>query len=201
MKNSPKSAEIAKITKFDDYQNQAFKTALFPKIGHNIVYPVLGLAGETGELSEKLVSGVTSTLLITYELGDIFWYLNVIATELGIYLREIAEITTEKPIVSFVEYENKCKYGITNKFEYTLRLNGEVGKLAEKIKKMFRDDDGDLTFERRQLMYNNLKSILWYFNGLASEFNISLSEIATKNIEKLTSRKDRGVLQGDGDER
>lgn len=39
---------------FDEYQKHSFDTAVYPAKGHNVVYPALGLAGETGEVCEKI---------------------------------------------------------------------------------------------------------------------------------------------------
>jgi len=82
-----------------------------------------------------------------------------------------------------------------------LGLCGESGELAEKLKKMIRDDGGILTPERKKLMIKELGDVMWYVADIASVLKISLNEVALKNIEKLQSRKDRNVLQGDGDER
>ena len=43
-----------KYKDFDDYQKQCGKTAVYPKIGKNFVYPVFGLLGEAGEVAEKI---------------------------------------------------------------------------------------------------------------------------------------------------
>jgi hypothetical protein len=39
---------------FTEYQNKARQTAIYPDKGSNIYYPTLGLAGETGEVCEKI---------------------------------------------------------------------------------------------------------------------------------------------------
>ena len=83
----------------------------------------------------------------------------------------------------------------------TLGLSGESGELAEKAKKMLRDDNGILTDTRRNAMKKELGDVLWYVASLATELNASLQEIAEMNINKLTSRKQRGVIQGSGDNR
>ena len=83
----------------------------------------------------------------------------------------------------------------------TLGLCGESGEVAEKVKKLIRDDDGKLTQERKEKIINELGDVLWYLSNIASELNVSLKEIAVININKLNSRKDRNQLHGDGDER
>lgn len=83
----------------------------------------------------------------------------------------------------------------------TLGLSGESGELAEKAKKMLRDDDGILTDARKEAMKKELGDVLWYVASLATELDSSLQEIAEININKLSSRKERGVIQGSGDNR
>jgi NTP pyrophosphatase (non-canonical NTP hydrolase) len=83
----------------------------------------------------------------------------------------------------------------------TLGLCGEAGEVAEKIKKMVRDDGGTLSDARREALSKELGDVLWYVAQLASEAGLDLDEIAGDNLAKLLSRRDRGVLQGSGDSR
>jgi len=39
---------------FEKYQKESRKTAIYPDLGKNIVYPTLGLTGEAGEVAEKV---------------------------------------------------------------------------------------------------------------------------------------------------
>lgn len=107
---------------FNEYQEKAWETAIYPKKGKNISYPALGLGGETGEVLEK-------------------------------------------------------------------------------IKKILRDENEKITEEKKEEIIKEMGDVLWYLAALSKEFNISLSEIAEKNISKLSSRKERGVLHGSGDKR
>jgi NTP pyrophosphatase (non-canonical NTP hydrolase) len=43
--------------------------------------------------------------------------------------------------------------------------------------------------------------VLWYIANLAVELGLDMDGIARKNIAKLKSRKERGVLHGSGDNR
>ena len=83
----------------------------------------------------------------------------------------------------------------------TLGLCGEAGEVAEKVKKMVRDDAGVLTPERREALAKELGDVLWYVAQVATEADLDLGVIAGANLEKLLSRQERGVLQGSGDER
>lgn len=77
-----------------------------------------------------------------------------------------------------------------------LGLMGEAGEVAEKIKKKIRDGK----FDERETA-KELGDVLWYAARLAAALNCDFSEVAKINIDKLFSRKERGVLQGSGDNR
>jgi NTP pyrophosphatase (non-canonical NTP hydrolase) len=83
----------------------------------------------------------------------------------------------------------------------TLGLCGEAGEVAEKVKKMIRDDGGVLSGERRAALSKELGDVLWYVSQLATEADLDLDEIAESNLEKLLSRQERNVLHGSGDNR
>ncbi len=80
-------------------------------------------------------------------------------------------------------------------------LDGETGEVVENIKKILRDKNKLIDKETRSELSKELGDVLWYLSQLASELNISLDEIAIKNIGKLQSRKKRGVLHGKGNDR
>ena len=82
-----------------------------------------------------------------------------------------------------------------------LGLNGEAGELAEKLKKILRDKGGELSEEDRAEVAKELGDVLWYVTGIAYELDIPLEEVARMNIDKLNSRKERGMLGGSGDNR
>ncbi len=107
---------------FQEYQERSRKTAIYPEVGNNFVYPVLGIAGESGEV-------------------------------------------------------------------------------AEKVKKILREKGGDVDDDAKQEITKELGDLLWYMSQLASELGISFDDVAQKNLEKTQSRKDRGVLLGNGDNR
>jgi len=107
---------------FNEYQKETSKTALYPEVGHNFIYPTLG-------------------------------------------------------------------------------LNGEAGEVAEKIKKVIRDDQGIISEEKKKEIEKELGDVLWYLSQLSTELNLSLNDVARKNIEKLQSRLQRDVVHGSGDNR
>lgn len=89
----------------EEYQKKSRTTALYPKVGENFIYPTLGLAGEAGEVAEKIkkilrdkagVASATDRVEIAKELGDVLWYVAQIATELGLSLDSIASTNLAK---------------------------------------------------------------------------------------------------------
>jgi NTP pyrophosphatase (non-canonical NTP hydrolase) len=106
----------------NDYQSQALRTAIFPNRGNNFTYPALGLAGEAGEV-------------------------------------------------------------------------------ADKLKKVIRDNGGELTYPVAEAVGKELGDVMWYVAVLADELGFDLESIAINNLEKLASRSSRGVLTGSGDNR
>jgi len=82
-----------------------------------------------------------------------------------------------------------------------LGLVGEAGEVADKLKKVIRDNEGVLIDPVRDAVAKELGDTLWYLAVLAFEMDYDLNEIAQINIDKLNSRKERGVLSGSGDNR
>jgi NTP pyrophosphatase (non-canonical NTP hydrolase) len=83
----------------------------------------------------------------------------------------------------------------------TLGLVNEAGEVAGKIKKVFRDKDGQISPETRDALKAELGDVLWYIAQVCTELDLTLDEVAEHNIEKLYSRLERGTIKGDGDNR
>jgi NTP pyrophosphatase (non-canonical NTP hydrolase) len=89
-------------------------------------------------------------------------------------------------------------------FDFTypaLGLVGEAGEVADKLKKVIRDNNGVLTDEVRDAVAKEIGDVLWYVAVLASEMNYALDRIAQGTLDKLASRQQRGVISGSGDNR
>tara|TARA_B100000902_G_C27295129_1_gene909449 strand:+ start:1925 stop:2299 length:375 start_codon:yes stop_codon:yes gene_type:complete len=100
-------ADRKMIEQFDDsptmatYQEIATTTQIYPR-EHAVFYPALGLAGEAGEVANKIkkimrdTKGDVNNLpgevknQIASELGDCLWYISALATDLGIGLDGVA---------------------------------------------------------------------------------------------------------------
>ena len=90
---------------FKEYQKKSRKTAIYPKIGKNFVYPALGLGDEAGEVLGKVKKifrdkkGIVSKETkeeIKKELGDVLWYVSQLATEMNLSLDDIAKSNIKK---------------------------------------------------------------------------------------------------------
>lgn len=84
-----------------------------------------------------------------------------------------------------------------------LGLGNEAGEVLGKIKKWIRGDDGagEMSEERRLALRDEIGDVLWYVAGLAGSLGFELEAIAQSNIAKLSARKEKGTIMGDGDKR
>jgi len=84
---------------------------------------------------------------------------------------------------------------------YTANGLGEVGEIQGKVKKILRDQGGNITDENREDLKKELGDVLWYVSAMCSELGLSMNEVAQSNIDKLFDRKQRDKLTGSGDNR
>ena len=91
-----------------------------------------------------------------------------------------------------------------------LGLVSEAGEVADKFKKLLRDEQFELpfddvavsmTYEERYEVAQELGDVLWYVTALANDLNFSLEEVAEANLRKLEGRAKRGTIRGSGDNR
>jgi NTP pyrophosphatase (non-canonical NTP hydrolase) len=91
--------------RFSEYQQAARQTAIYPDRGQNIAYPALGLAGEAGEVAEKVkkvirdnggVVDADTKQALKKELGDVFWYIAALCDEVGLDMADVAESNIKK---------------------------------------------------------------------------------------------------------
>lgn len=78
---------------------------------------------------------------------------------------------------------------------------GEAGEVQGKLKKVWRDDGGVVSEEKKGQILGELGDVLWYVARLADELGYNLNDIASANVHKLLDRKERGVIGGSGDNR
>lgn len=82
-----------------------------------------------------------------------------------------------------------------------LGLNGEAGEVAEKVKKVMRDKNGVVDDETRDAIVIELGDVIWYVNAICHTLGVHLGDVAEANLVKLNSRRLRGKIQGEGDNR
>ena len=124
-----------------------------------------------------------------------------------IFCKPILALLKRDYLMNFNDYQKKSRStaqypSIGHPVIYpALGLVNEAGEVAGKIKKVFRDKDGEISAETREALKAELGDVLWYLAQVATELNLSLDEIAEYNITKLMDRQERGKIQGDGDNR
>ncbi len=82
-----------------------------------------------------------------------------------------------------------------------LGLVGEAGETAEKFKKIFRDKNGQMSDSDVAEVSKELGDVLWYLSVICTYLDVSLTDVAELNLEKVLGRKARGVSKGSGDNR
>ena len=83
----------------------------------------------------------------------------------------------------------------------TLGLCGEAGEVADKVKKVLRDQGGEFSAEVITALQLELGDVLWYVAQLATELGLELDQVAQANLDKLGSRSARNVISGSGESR
>ena len=107
----------------------------------------------------------------------------------------------QKRAAEFDLFETTADLTAPGFLEKVLGLTGEAGETADKIKKVIRDKGGRASEEDREAIIKELGDVLWYVASVAKYLGASLDEVAEKNLKKLGSRKKRGKISGEGDER
>lgn len=88
----------------NEYQKKALETAIYPE-SKRIVYPTLGLVGESGEVAEKVKKVFRDSECeftdekkreIAKEIGDVMWYVSALSYDLGFTLEEVCQMNYEK---------------------------------------------------------------------------------------------------------
>lgn len=116
------------------------------------------------------------------------------------------------------EYQDKamttCMKSCENFSYMFLNLVGEVGELASKVAKAIRKEKAIIDFnhfitERAEGMTEEeiadlrkeAGDCMWQLAGLCKVMGWTLEEVCRENLDKLASRKARGVIAGNGDNR
>ena len=119
------------------------------------------------------------------------------------------------------EYQVKAhdfaSYG-ENPMSPALGLSEEAGEVCGKIAKFIRKHEGidpmtaryelenKVTITDDELKFRNdlskeLGDVLWMVAELCTVYGLNMGKVMAENIEKLTDRRERGVIDGEGDNR
>lgn len=166
------------------------KTAVYPTTVKNfgLAYLFMGLLEELGELRDIINDNKTKKqkLKIEKELGDCYWYL------LGttIFLKVDFEQMFVK--IDWNELEISENLGFFVSDTITLWSNN-----AGHIKRYYRDNNVD----KAQLLLGSIFTITNRLNYICHCLNIPIEQVLATNVGKLTVRKQKNTLHGEGDNR
>lgn len=93
----------------------------------------------------------------------------------------------------YLEHDNRDKIAI---YPF-LGLCEEAGEVAGKLAKVYRGDSG---LDKESLV-KELGDVLWMLSACCTELSVSLDDVAKTNLAKLSDRRERDTLKGEGDDR
>lgn len=96
-------------------------------------------------------------------------------------------------------YKDACTGKNEELFYLALGLTSEAGEVAGVIKRILRE--GAWNTQSREKLTFELGDVLWYLTRLCDSLGLELDDIAELNMDKLSSRKERGTIMGYGDKR
>ena len=70
-----------------------------------------------------------------------------------------------------LEYAFKNSALDHNLYYAVLGLSGEAGEICNKVKKIMRDDDGEITEEKREQLSKEIGDVLWYVAAACNELS------------------------------
>jgi NTP pyrophosphatase (non-canonical NTP hydrolase) len=184
-----------------EYQKRARSTAIYLDTPNSrILYPALGLIGECGEVAEKIKKLIRDAnwsmtkeraTAIAKELGDCCWYLANICCDINVDLSLMYKMRGHSITQQFHEVPLP---------RLVLYLNNNTTTIAKALEQQYYDNIG--CFNNRSLeIHRNLTNIIVCIEELAHRCDFTLRKICDMNIEKLTKRKMKGTLKGEGDNR
>lgn len=181
----------------NEYQERAVETAVYPS-EQLVNYPALSLAGEAGEVAEKVLLNPNDAAGIAKEVGGTLWYCAALARDLGVTLGDIvldASFDEFQTVIEGLIYDTQPPCPVRT----VAALCCKTGHIANQVKKTIR---GDATVEQKKdKIVGYLRSTVIGCAYLAYACGFSLGAAAQGNLDELRSRQERGTLMGDGDNR
>jgi NTP pyrophosphatase (non-canonical NTP hydrolase) len=189
------TAEFTPLT-VEGYTEQALATDRRSD-GGSLTFPLLGLFGETGSLLSEVkkkqrdrASYIGYASAVVEELGDVLWYLTVVADRGGLRLGDIATGTglvhttgsTELPFASLQPELMPRRSEPSQAFEKTLlQLAGEVGMLMS-------DHQAERLADNPSALTGRLVAVMRVLVQAANEAGVTLEAAAVKNLAKTHDR-------------
>lgn len=83
---------------------------------------------------------------------------------------------------------------------HALGIAGEAGEVADIVKKTLYHDEPEplITHPRREALREELGDVLFYVMAVASDWGLSLNDVAQGNMDKLKARYPDGFVKGGG---
>jgi len=182
---------------FTAYQHNAVVSAIYPNHGNNLTYPMLGLMGEGGEVAEKIKKmirddeGKMTTdrrAALRGELGDCLWYIAAICEE------------TKLDMGSLYVLSQRCDQNACDIYRSIFRLQQQIANMSILIEQaIYGSNNRDI--DPLMPLPTDITMLLGTINAICVTCGLNIQEVAKFNLQKLASRQERGVLQGDGDNR
>ncbi len=180
--------------KLDDFQAVASLTAVYPDRGECLLYPVLGLVDEACEVAES-VRRVMNSQFFTMEHEALFTLLEVLdhAGRLAALFKKL----------------HRDGNGTTPE-SFRVMVRGLADGIEDAAKRLSAAADAEprvvlppvpMSDSQREVVIKECSDVQWYISQVAAELNTPLREVASTNVAKLMSRRERGTLHGSGDDR
>lgn len=185
---------------FTAYQHQATTSAIYPDRGNNLVYPMLGLMGESGEVAEKIKKmirddqGKMTTdrrTALRGELGDCLWYVAAICTETCLDMGALYLLS---------QHPYKSCHTINDIPRLIFKLQQQVTHMSFLIEQVTYEPSKE-SVDPLSPLPTDITILLSIIAEICVVCELNIEEVAEANLEKLASRQKRGVLQGSGDDR
>lgn len=186
-----------------EYQMRARSTAIYLDIKDSrMMYPALGLIGECGEVAKKIKKLIRDDggdmteerkCAIAKELGDCCWYLANICCDTNhdlIMMHDMRRASTVHQV-----------RGLSLP-QLVFQMNRHATAVATMLEDWYYKHDSRLN-ERDQYteLPGHLTHIITCINEIARRCDFTLEDICIINIKKLSTRKEKGTLKGEGDSR
>ena len=207
-----------------EYKDKAITTLKYPGSREELGlrYVSLGLAGECGEIAEKLKKIIRDQSCeitpsqkedLIKEVGDVLWYIFGMQYELDSYITDgtfsdIEEVATQGLIdhLKLPKEEDIKPHEWEGAFlEVTTQAiiaSAFVGGIQIEIHPLIHTPDDYEKVNARKAILQILEKVLFSLASITILLGVcSFEEAAQRNLDKLFSRKDRGVISGSGDDR